>query len=179
VAGQAAIDQRRQAGEAYACEFAKTGRRPDNRPLPHRSGGGSFDPAFGSSNVHAGRERAPFLTWEFWRRHRVCLTPERTPDHGATGGQQRILKNRLLCRRSPGGKMDRRTDPRSMVRWGVSDCRVAPVARAVGSLLGGNRLAGSGLVTIALSIRRPKRAHTQAARVSSRWRSDMLRNVTR
>ncbi len=26
----------------------------------------------------AGRERAPFLTWEFWRRHRVCLTPERT-----------------------------------------------------------------------------------------------------
>ena len=46
----------------------------------------------------AGRERAPFLTWEFRRRHRVCLTPERTPHHGGAGGQQRILKGGLLCR---------------------------------------------------------------------------------
>src|SRR5437879_5292601 len=54
-------------------------------------------------------------------------------------------------------------EERTPYQWsdGASVTVVIHVARAVGNCLGGNRLAGFGLVAIALSIRRPKPVHPQ------------------
>jgi hypothetical protein len=53
----------------------------------------------------AGGERAPFLTWEFPRWHRVSQHPERTPHHGATVESNVFLKTAYFA------------DDRPAVRW--------------------------------------------------------------
>jgi len=95
-------------------------------------------------------ENAPsFDHGEIWARHRLCSTR-----------QTRAGSRRNWCRS--------RNVPRSSVGSSVYDSRVVPVARTVGSVLGGCGLVGLGRVAITCLISRPMRSLYQRA---ASWRS--------
>src|SRR5205823_6244189 len=99
---------------------------------------------------HRGpRTRRLFDMGKFGRGIVFAQQGKRAPDHGGTS-------------------VDRETYPRSLVGSSVYDSRVVPVARTVGSDLGGCGLVGLGRVAITRLISRPMRSLYRRA---ASWRS--------